>query len=89
MLFSRSSPDRVDKANLKNWILADYPADRGHPYGKPPLLLEYLLARVCRPGDTVLDPFAGSGASRTASENLKLDWRGCDIDENYAEEKLT
>ena len=50
-------------------------------------MLEYVLRRVCCRGDTVLDPFAGSGNSRVAAENLKLDlvWRGCDIDPVYAE----
>jgi hypothetical protein len=35
----------------------------------------------------VLDPFAGSGSSRVACANLKLDlvWKGADIDPAYAE----
>ncbi len=90
MLFSRGSPDRVDKANVKNWIVADPPGGNAkeHPYQKPIPLLEYILRRVCGPGDMVLDPFAGSGSSRTACANLKLDliWRGCDIDPAYAED---
>jgi hypothetical protein len=75
----------------KNWIVAKVPPqgrERVHPYQKPPEVYEYVFRRVCRRGDTILDPFAGSGASRTAAENLKLDlrWSGCDIDKNYAEE---
>ena len=85
LIASRTPPDRVDRAALKNWFQADYEIPRRHPYSKPPQLLEYILVRVCRRGDTVLDPFAGSGSSRTAAENLKLDldWRGCDIDPQY------
>ena len=51
------------------------------------LRIEYVLAPVCRRGDVVLDPFAGSGSSRTACERLDLDlvWRGCDIDAAHAE----
>ena len=74
----------------KNWIVAKVPqgARRVHPYQKPPEVYEYVFRRVCRRGDLILDPFAGSGASRTAAGNLKLDltWSGCDIDETYAKE---
>jgi site-specific DNA-methyltransferase (adenine-specific) len=87
LIASRTPPDRVDKAALKNWFLADYEIPRKHPYSKPPELLAYIMGRVCRRGDRVLDPFAGSGSSRTAAESLKLDliWKGADIDPQYAE----
>lgn len=32
-----------------------------HPYRKPPSLIERLILNHTNPGDTVLDPFAGSG----------------------------
>jgi hypothetical protein len=88
LIASRTPPDRVDKAAIKNWLIADYEIPRAHPYSKPPEVIEHVLRRVCRSGDRVLDPFAGSGSSRTAAENLKLDidWRGCDIDPEYAEQ---
>jgi DNA modification methylase len=88
LIASRTPPDRVDKAALRNWFLADYEVPRAHPYSKPPALLSYVLGRVCRQGDTVLDPFAGGGSSREACGKLALDldWRGCDRDPAYAEE---
>jgi hypothetical protein len=87
LIASRTPPDRVDKAAVKNWVVADYEIPRAHPYSKPPEVIEYVLARVCRRGDLVLDPFAGSGSSRVAAEKLGLDlvWRGCDIDPQFAE----
>lgn len=87
LIASPLSPDRVDAAALKNWYQADYEVPRAHPYSKPPELIAYILRRVCRPGDLVLDPFAGSGSSRVAAEKLGLDlvWRGCDIDAAYTE----
>ena len=86
LIASRTPPGRVDKAALKNWFLADYEIPRSHPYSKPPELIEYILRRVCRRGDLVLDPFAGSGSSWVAAEKLGLDlvWRGCDIDPQFA-----
>lgn len=44
----------------------------GHPAQKPVPLLIDLLRRVARPGDSVLDPFAGSGSSLEACHELKL-----------------
>jgi adenine-specific DNA-methyltransferase len=85
LIASRTPPDRVDKAALKNWFLADYEIPRAHPYSKPPALIEYILGRACRPGDLVLDPFAGSGSSRVAARKLGLEWRGADIDPKYTE----
>jgi site-specific DNA-methyltransferase (adenine-specific) len=69
-------------------VEADYERPRRHPYSKPPAVYEHILRRVCRPHDLILDPFAGSGSSRTAAYNLGLDlvWRGCDIDPEYAEQ---
>jgi hypothetical protein len=85
LIASRTPPGRVDMAAVKNWFQADYEIPRNHPYSKPPELIRYILARVCRPGDLVIDPFAGSGSSRDAAETLGLRWSGCDIDETYAE----
>jgi DNA modification methylase len=40
-------------------VYTNYPATRTHPYEKPPKVLGHILARVCRRGGLVLDPFAG------------------------------
>lgn len=66
--------------------LADYPTRRSHPYEKPIETYRHVLSRVCRPGDVVLDPFAGSAGSRTVALELGCVWRGCDIDLNYVDE---
>lgn len=44
----------------------------GHPAQKPVNLLIDLLARSSKPGQTVLDPFAGSGATIAAGHELTL-----------------
>ena len=85
LIASRTPPYRVDKAAVRNWIVADYPARRRHPYEKPVAVYEYILARACHPGDLVIDPFAGSGSSRDAAGKLGLQWRGCDKDRQFAE----
>jgi DNA modification methylase len=91
LIAARGVPDAVDRAAIRNVIetedvvVADYPAKRRHPYEKPVGVYEHILARVCRPGDVILDPFAGSGTSRDAAEKLGLAWRGCDIDPQFRE----
>lgn len=97
LIAARGVPDAVDRAAVRNVIetddpvggddvvRADYPARRTHPYQKPAEVYTQILARACRPGDLVLDPFAGSGSSRVAAEKLDLAWRGCDIDPQFAE----
>jgi site-specific DNA-methyltransferase (adenine-specific) len=55
----------------------------GHPNHKPFSVLEALLRQWSRPGDLVLDPFAGSGsipaaavrlARRAACSEIEPDW---------------
>ena len=48
------------------------PPPRIHPTQKPVSLLRYLLERSTRPGFTVLDPFAGSGSTAVACQQLGL-----------------
>ncbi len=84
MVMSRGTPDAVDRSAVKNVIVADYQTKRTHPYQKPEAVFEALLPRICRRGDLVLDPFAGSGASRVVARRLGLAWDGCDIDPAFA-----
>ena len=48
------------------------PPPRIHPTQTPVELLRYLLERSTRPGFTVLDPFAGSGSTAVACQQLGL-----------------
>lgn len=89
LLVSRGVPDAVDRAAIRNVIVADYPTKRKHPYGKPTEIFTHIMKRICRPGDLVVDPFAGSGVSRSAAEALGLKWAGCDVDPNYADDGTT
>ncbi len=46
------------------------PSKNFHPTVKPVALMEYLVKLVTREGQTVLDPFAGSGTTGIACKNL-------------------
>ena len=54
-----------------------------HPTQKPVELMAYLIRKVTQPGDTVLDPFMGSGTTGVACAQLGRDFIGIEIDPNY------
>jgi ParB/RepB/Spo0J family partition protein len=60
----------------------DYPPDAnlGHAAQKPVALFQELLARSVRPGDSVLDPFMGSGPIFAAAHALKCKATGIEMD---------
>lgn len=51
-----------------------------HPHEKPVALLKRLIAWSTKPGDTVFDPFAGSGSTAVACIQLGRNFIGCEID---------
>ncbi len=55
----------------------------GHPSQKPIDLIEKLIACSTDEGDTVLDPFLGSGTTAVAAEKLKRQWIGIERDPAY------
>jgi len=59
------------------------PSQLVHPTQKPTALLEQLIRNNSKPGDTVLDPFMGSGSTGMACVRSKRDFIGIEIDETY------
>jgi site-specific DNA-methyltransferase (adenine-specific) len=56
-----------------------------HPTQKPEELLRKIILSSSNIGDTVLDPFLGSGTTAVTSEQLKRKWIGCDTSKEYLE----
>ena len=54
-----------------------------HPTQKPEELVRKFILASSKKGDTVIDPFSGSGTTLAAAEQLGRKWTGCDISEKY------
>lgn len=61
------------------------PFDNGHPCPKPIEWAEWLISRTTNLGDTVLDPFSGSGTTSVAAKRLGRNYIGIDISEEYCQ----
>ena len=58
-------------------------AINNHPTVKPLKLMSYLITLGSREGDTILDPFMGSGTTCLAAQNLERKCIGIEISEDY------
>jgi site-specific DNA-methyltransferase (adenine-specific) len=54
-----------------------------HPTQKPEELLRKIVLASSNAGDTIIDPFLGSGTTAVVAEQLKRRWKGCDISIEY------
>jgi len=50
-----------------------------HPCDKPLDLMHHIIEASSRPGDTVLDTFAGSGSTAIACRELGREFVGCEM----------
>ncbi|OFY99555.1 MAG: restriction endonuclease subunit M [Bacteroidetes bacterium RIFOXYC12_FULL_35_7] len=54
-----------------------------HPTQKPEELLRKIILASSNIGDTILDPFCGSGTTPVCSEQLQRKWLACDLSSEY------
>lgn len=67
----------LDYRSLHDW--------KPHPTQKPVKLLRYLLEQYTDEGDTVFDPFVGSGTTAVAAQQMKRHFIACEINPEYAQ----
>ena len=83
-LFLRKGPARtINNPGSSNIFAANNPRNKAHPTEKPVELMEHYITNSTQPGDVVLDPFAGSGATLVAAQRTSRRWIGCEIDPMY------
>jgi site-specific DNA-methyltransferase (adenine-specific) len=71
---ARPPPDVID------WT---YTGNKLHPTQKPLGILRPLIEAFSRPGDTVLDPFCGSGSTLVAARELGRNYIGIELDQAH------
>ena len=71
--------------SINNSVRAMFASDKlyGHPSQKPRKLIAKLLEDFTNPGDTILDPFMGSGTTGVACAQTGRNFIGIEIDEGY------
>lgn len=57
----------------------------GHPCQMPEAVLERIIRCASRPGEVVLDPFAGSGTTLAVAKKLGRKFFGCELSPAYAD----
>lgn len=57
--------------------------DKLHTSQKPVDMLEYIITKVTKENDIILDPFAGSGSTLVAAKNTGRNYLGIEIEESY------
>jgi site-specific DNA-methyltransferase (adenine-specific) len=56
-----------------------------HPTQKPEELLRKIILASSNVGDTIIDPFCGSGTTPVCAEQLQRKWFACDLSKEYLE----
>ena len=70
--------------NLRNvWTIATAPYSEAHFATFPPALAERCIRAGTKPGDTVLDPFAGAGTTLLVADRLQRDAIGIELSPDY------
>jgi site-specific DNA-methyltransferase (adenine-specific) len=74
---------RLDGKSPSNLLRFELGEERVHEAQKPIPLLEFLVKLTTREGQTVLDPFIGSGSTALACRNTNRNFIGFEISEEY------
>jgi DNA modification methylase len=67
------------------WTIATQPYPEAHFATFPPKLIEPCILAGSRPGDTVLDPFAGSGTTLSVAKELNRQFLGIELNPVYVQ----
>ncbi len=76
---------RGDRTQDSVWEIARPTRSENHPTIKPVELVERAIRNSCAPGDTVADPFVGSGTTIIAAELTDRRCLAMEIDPRYAQ----
>jgi site-specific DNA-methyltransferase (adenine-specific) len=81
-LLAKGNPKTPERP-IPDVIEWQYTGNKLHPTQKPLAALTPLIEAFSRPGDTVLDPFTGSGSTLLAAKKLGRSYIGVELDARY------
>lgn len=73
----------INNKGMQNIIRIPNVKGKRHPTEKPVELMQVLIENSSKPGDVVLDPFMGAGATPLAAINTGREFIGIELDEDY------
>jgi site-specific DNA-methyltransferase (adenine-specific) len=81
------TPEKIDRTWRHGTTVLYYSRQQGfgHCTTKPVELIKYLLGGYTNEGDTVLDPFMGSGTTAVACQDTNRNYIGIEMHEPYVE----
>lgn len=79
-----ASDDELREALVPLWRMPGPGGRRRHPYASPSAVVRRMVRLYSRPGDLVVDPFAGSGTTLRVARALGRRAMGWDIDPEWA-----
>ncbi|HEY4359722.1 MAG TPA: DNA methyltransferase [Bryobacteraceae bacterium] len=83
-LLAKGHPAQPDEpiSDVQPW---HYSGNHGHPTEKSVETLRPIIRAFSKPGETVLDPFAGSGSSLVAAALLGRNYLGIELEQKYCD----
>jgi len=85
---TKGCPNGASTGGMRNkrsvWTIPTQPTREAHFATFPEALVEPCIRAGSRPGDTVLDPFLGSGTTALVAEREGRRWIGCELNPEYA-----
>lgn len=85
LFFRKGAAFPVNNPSSKATLRHPNPPNKRHPTEKPVTLMMELIQNSSQPGQLVLDPFMGSGATLEAAHRSQRHAVGIDIDEKYCQ----
>lgn len=83
LFFQKSPAIKINNCGSKQIFKADNPRNKSHPTEKPVTLMRHYIENSTSPGQMVLDPFAGTGATLLAAAHGWRKFIGVEMDPQY------
>ncbi len=83
LLFSKGLPNIFNLKNVGNVIKCKRAKDSIHPHQKPYDLIKVFAENSTKEGDLIYDPFSGSGVTLFVSRDMKRNFIGSELSNEY------